>query len=88
MALENASVYEASDTAIEAIEKAYADTFSKAPGHEKMAYEAAYVAKASAKVTIYEMASKAISAMAHVATDKKAAIAAVTIASIRRFHGS
>jgi len=82
------AVYEATDAAIEAIEKAYVVKVSKVPGYESKIYEVAYVSKAAVKVSIYEIASKAISSMAVVASDEKAFIAATAIAAIRQIQWS
>ncbi len=84
----SAAVYAATDAAIDAIEKAYVVKVAQVPGAENKAYEVAYVAKAAAKVTVYEIASRAISSMAVVATDKRAAIAAAAIATIRQIQWS
>lgn len=88
VAVVNDAVYEATNAAIEAIEKAYDDKVAKVPANEHKAYEVAYVSKAAAKVNVYEIASRAISTMSMVASDKKALIAASAIATIRQIQGS
>lgn len=82
------AVYEATDAAIEAIEKAYAHKVSDASVSESKIYEAAYASKAAVKVSIYEIASRAISSMAVVASEEKAIIAASAIATIRQIQWS
>ncbi len=82
------AVYEATDAAINAIEQAYEVKLSKAPATEKDIYEVAYVSKAAAKASIYEIASKALSSMSVGAADEKAIIAATAIAMIRQVQWS
>ncbi|MEI6168494.1 MAG: hypothetical protein WCS52_15030 [bacterium] len=82
------AVYEATDAAIEAIEKAYVAKVSQAPVSQNKTYEVDYAAKAAAKVSIYEIASRAITSMAIGASDKKMMIAATAIATIRQIRWS
>jgi hypothetical protein len=82
------AVYEATDAAIEAIEKAYMAKMLAVPVSENRDYEVTYASKAAVKVSIYETASRAITSMAIVASDKKMMIAATAIATIRQIRWS
>lgn len=82
------AVYEATDAAIEAIEKAYVAKVSAVRVSENKDYEDTYASKAAVKVSIYETASRAITTMAIVASDKKLMIAAAAIATIRQIRWS
>ena len=82
------AVYEATDAAIAAIEKAYVIKVSQSPVSQNKTYEVDYAAKSAAKVSIYEIASRAITSMAIGASDKKMMIAAAAITTIRQIRWS
>lgn len=88
LVLSDSEVYQATKEAVDAIERAYIAKVSKVSSSGANACELEYLAQITAKISVYEIASRAISAMANAAIDKRALVAGSAIAAIRQIQPS